>query len=90
MNFLPSGNISNCPPPHIICYQLPYQIEYLVYVMCRTRVEVRECYNSSYVGCVVVFSIRYCLDNNDMYHMTKCNLLSVVCRGWNHNIDADL
>ncbi len=35
------------------------------------------------------FSIGYCLDNY-MYHMTKCNLLLVVCRSWNHNIDTDL
>ncbi len=25
-----------------------------------------------------------------MYHMTKYNLLLVVCRSWNHNIDAGL
>ncbi len=23
-----------------------------------------------------------------MYHMIKCNLSLVVCRSWNHNIDA--
>ncbi len=34
------------------------------------------------------FSIGYFLDNNDMYHLIKCNLLSVVCRSRNHNIDA--
>ncbi len=36
------------------------------------------------------FSDGYYLDNNYMYHMTKCNLLLVVCRSWNHNIDAGL
>ncbi len=36
------------------------------------------------------FSIGYCLDNNYMYHMTTCKLLLVVCRSWNHNIDAGL
>ncbi len=34
------------------------------------------------------FSIGYFLDNNYMYHMIKCYLLLVVCRSWNHNIDA--
>ncbi len=34
------------------------------------------------------FSIGYYLDNNYMYHMTKCNLLLAVCRSWNHNIDV--
>ncbi len=51
---------------------------------------MRECYYSSYVVCAVFFSIGYCLDNNYMYHMTKCNLLLVVCRSCNHNIDAVL
>ncbi len=35
--------------------KLPYQIEYVVYFICRTREEVWECYHSSYVVCVVVF-----------------------------------
>ncbi len=48
-----------------------------------------ECYHCSYVVYVVsCFSIGYCLNNNYMYHMTKFNLLLVVCRSWNHNIDV--
>ncbi len=54
-------------------------------------VKVRECYHNSYVVCVVVFQLsEYYLDNNYLYHMTKCNLMLVVCRSWNHNIDTVL
>ncbi len=49
---------------------------------------MRECYHSSYVVCVVVFSIGHCLDNNYMYHMKSNNLLLVISRTWNHNIDT--
>ncbi len=49
MKYLPSWNISSCPSPQY------YKIEYLVYFIDRTMVEVRECYHSSYVVCVVVF-----------------------------------
>ncbi len=38
--------------------------------------------------CLQLFFYWHCLDINYMYHMTECNLLLVVCRSWNHNIDA--
>ncbi len=56
-------------------------------------VEVRKCYHSSYVVCLVVFLLVIVLTiiiKNYMYHMTKYNLLLVVCRSWNDNIDAGL
>ncbi len=88
MKFLTSWIISNCPSPHYLL-TTPLPNRNLVYVIYRTRLEVRQCYHSSYVV-YVSFSIAYYLENNYMYHMAKCNLLLVICRSWNHNIDAGL
>ncbi len=87
MTFLPSWNISNCPSPqYLLTTLLPNRISSIVYTQNKGRrggvLSLQLC------GVYTCFSIGYCLVNNYIYHMTKCNLLLVVCRSWNHNIDA--
>ncbi len=54
-----------------------------------TRVEVRQCYHSSYVVCVVVFILGIVL-TIIICIIWQNVILLVVCRSWNHNIDASL
>ncbi len=90
MKCLPSWNISSCPSPQYLLTPIPHIISSIFYI-----IEQGQKSGSVIIvvmWCVVVdqVAIGYFLDNNYMYHMTKCNLLLVVCRSWNHNIDAGL
>ncbi len=87
MKFLPSYNISNCPSPqYVVTTPLPNRISSIFYIQIKCRSEA--VLSQQLCGVKSCFSIGYCLHNNYMYHMTKCYLLLVVCRSWNHNIDA--
>ncbi len=89
MKFLPPWNISNCPYPQYLL-TIPFQniISCIFYIQKKGRSE--GVLSQQLCGVCNCFSIGYCLDNNYMYHMTKCNLLLVVCRSQNHNIEAGL
>ncbi len=88
MTFLPSWHISNFPSPqYLLTTPLPNRISSIFFIQNKGRSEgVLPLYLCGVCSC---FPIGYCLDNNYMYHMPKCNLLLVFCRSWNHNIDAD-
>ncbi len=72
-------------PQYLLTTPLPNRISS---IFCRTRVEVIECYHSNYVVCVAVILLGIVLTIIILYD--KCNLLLVVCRSWNLNIDAGL
>ncbi len=87
--FLPSWNISNHPSPqYMLTTLLPNRISSIFYIQNKFKNE--GMLTQQLCGECSFFSIAYCLDNNYMYHMTKCYLLLVVCSSWNHNIDASL
>ncbi len=89
VKFLSSWNISNNPSlQYLLTTPLPNIISSIFYM--QNKGSSKGVLSQQLCGVYSCFSIRYCLDNNYMYHMTKCNLLLVVCRSWNHNIDAGL
>ncbi len=88
IKFLPSWNISNSPSPqYLLAKSLPNRTSSIFYIQNKGRSE--GVLSQQLCGvCSCCFSIGYCLDNDYMYHMAKCNLLLIICRSWNHNIDA--
>ncbi len=89
MNTFPIMEHFKLPLPTIfVTTPLPNRISSMFYIQNKGRSE--GVLLQQLCGMCSCFSIRYCVDNNYMYHMTKCSLLLVIDRSQIHNIDVSL